>query len=119
MGITKMEFVHKDIAYQVEAGFCEIRLWQDLASQHPKNLKILPIAAIPQQGCRRRIILDLSFPVYQQHKMRQAKPIQQSVNNTTERLALTAPVQEIGNVFWQVIDLLDSTEASEVVMLPS
>ncbi len=46
----------EDIAYQVTAGFCKVMLWEDVIS---------PVALIPQVGRRGRIILDLSFPVYQ------------------------------------------------------
>ncbi len=55
----------EDIAYQVKAGFCKVMLWEDLQHLRPHNLKILPVAVVPQTGQRGRIILDLSFPVYQ------------------------------------------------------
>ncbi len=56
---------NKDIVYQVKAGFSIVMLRDDVKRLWPKNLKILPVALIPQVGRRGRIILDLSFPVYQ------------------------------------------------------
>ena len=40
-------------------------LWEDLQRLRPHNLKISPVAVVPQTGQRGRIILDVSFPVYQ------------------------------------------------------
>ena len=50
---------------QETAGFCKVVLWTDLKKLRPKNLKISPVAVVPQVGRRGRIILDLSFPIYQ------------------------------------------------------
>jgi hypothetical protein len=54
----------EDIAYQVQAGFCQIYAWEDLQTLRPRGLKISPMAVVPQKNRRGRIILDLSFPVY-------------------------------------------------------
>ena len=51
----------EDIEYQVNAGFCKVMLWDDVKRLRPHNLKISPVALIPQVGRRGRIILDLSF----------------------------------------------------------
>ncbi len=59
------DLLKEDITYQVMAGFSKVMLWKDVKRLHPENLKIFPVALIPQGGCRGRIILDLSFPVYQ------------------------------------------------------
>jgi hypothetical protein len=56
--------VHEDIKYQVDAGFSRIMLWSDLQKLRPRNLKISPMAVVPQKDRRGRLILDLSFPVY-------------------------------------------------------
>ena len=54
-----------DIAYQQRAGFCKVLTWEELQDLRPPNLKISPVAVVPQADRRGRIILDLSFPVYQ------------------------------------------------------
>ena len=48
----------EDIAYQVTAGFCKVMLWDDVKWMRPRNLKISPVALIPQVGRQGRIILD-------------------------------------------------------------
>jgi hypothetical protein len=87
----------EDIAYQVKAGFCKDMLWEDLNRLHPSNLKILPVAVVPQVGRQGQIILDLSFPVYQDVNG-VVTAIQASVNDTTVLTAPSLPVKEIGKV---------------------
>jgi len=82
----------------VKAGFCKVVLWSDLQKQRPKNLKISPVAVVPQIGRRGRIILDLSFPVWKKNSEGVATVIQQSVNDTTALTAPKGPVKEIGKV---------------------
>jgi hypothetical protein len=41
-----------DIAYQIKAGFCKVMLWEDLNRLCLLNLKILPVAVVPQVGQR-------------------------------------------------------------------
>ncbi len=71
----------EDIEYQRQAGFCKIILWEELKRLRPPNLKISPVAAVPQVGRRPQIILDLSFPVYQDVDG-VVTATQASVNNT-------------------------------------
>jgi hypothetical protein len=59
-----IKLVHEDIQYQVDAGFSQIMLWSDVQKLRPSNLKISPLAVVPQKDRRGRLILDLSFPVY-------------------------------------------------------
>jgi hypothetical protein len=56
--------VREDIQYQVDAGFSEIFTWEEVKRLRPKQLKVSPMAVVPQKDRRGRIILDLSFPVY-------------------------------------------------------
>ncbi len=78
----------EDIAYQVEAGFSKVLLWEDIKQLRPANLKISPVALVPQTGRRGRIILDLSFPVYQEVNGI-VTVTQDSVNSTLSMLATT------------------------------
>ncbi len=55
----------EDIEYQRQARFCKVIPWEELKWLRPWNLKISPVAAVPQVGHCPRIILDLSFLVYQ------------------------------------------------------
>ncbi len=40
----------EDIAYQVTVGFSKVVLWDDIKQLCPCNLKISPVALIPQTG---------------------------------------------------------------------
>ena len=77
----------EDIAYQVKAGFCKVMLWEDIKRLRPNNLKISPVAVVPQVGRRGKIILDLSFLVYQDVNG-VVTAMQASVNDTTALRAL-------------------------------
>ncbi len=89
---------NKDITYQVKAGFSHVMLWDDVQRLCPKNLKILPVALIRQVGRRSRIILDLSFPVYQEVG-EVVTVTQTSVNEMTVLTAPSVPVKEIVKYF--------------------
>jgi hypothetical protein len=93
-------------------------LWSDVQKLRPSNLKILPLAVVPQKDRRGRLILDLSFPVYPERTRANSRPqpLQQGVNDTTTHLAPDAPVREIDNVFRRVLSLLNGSEADEVAM---
>ena len=78
-------------------GFCKVFLWDDLQKLRPANLKISPVAVVPQVGRCGRIILDLSFPVYQDQNG-VVTITHKSLNDTTVLKALLAPVKEIGRV---------------------
>jgi hypothetical protein len=99
-----------DIAYQVKAGFCKVMLWEDLQCLRPHNLKILPVAVVPQSGRRGWIILDLSFPVYQDVNG-VVTAVQSSVNDTTTLSALDIPVKEIGKVLPRLLHYMRDTPA--------
>ncbi len=98
----------EDIAYQVKAGFCKVMLWEDLKRLRPPNLKILPVAVVPQVGQWGQIILDLSFPVYQDVNG-VVTAMQASVNNATALTALSIPVKEIGKVLPRLLHYMRDT----------
>jgi hypothetical protein len=100
----------EDIEYQVNAGFCKVMLWDDVKRLRPHNLKISPVALIPQVGRRGRIILDLSFPVYQEING-VVTVTQQSVNDSTVLTAPTVPVKEIGKVLPRLLQYMRDTPA--------
>ena len=55
--------IDEEMQYQILAGFSEMVNWSDIRSRLPENLKVSPLAVIPQVGRRDRLLLDLSFPV--------------------------------------------------------
>ena len=98
----------EDIAYQVKAGFSKVVLWEEVRRLRPPNLKVSPVAVVPQAGRRGRIILDLSFPVYQEVNG-VATATQASVNSTTVITAPTTPVKEIGKVLPRMLQYMRDT----------
>jgi hypothetical protein len=55
--------IAEDVDYQVKAGYAEIMSWAKLCQLRPKNLKVFPLAVVPQRDRRGCMILDLSFAV--------------------------------------------------------
>jgi hypothetical protein len=84
-----------------------------MARLHPPNLKILPVALVPQARRRGGIILDLSFSVYQEVDG-VVTITQKSVNETTVLTAPAIPVKEI-----LVIDSRDCYNFAYVLPQPA
>jgi hypothetical protein len=117
--------VHEDVAYQVKAGFTEVVYWDEIKDNLPKNFKVSPVAVIPQTGRRGRIILDLSFPVRRpptkqessSKRRRMGETIQESVNDTTKKLAPSEPVHAIGKVLPRLFHFMASTPKDQEIRL--
>jgi hypothetical protein len=123
--------VQEDVAYQLRAGYAEVISWKDLQKLRPKQLKISPLAVVPQRNRRGRMILDLSFAVRarrtnrKETKRGQTKRgrkrnirgdddiIQASVNDTTTRLAPDGHVKELGKVLPRLLDFMATVPAEE------
>jgi hypothetical protein len=105
-----IDLFEDDIEYQWLAGFCKVILWKDLQWLRPSNLKISPVAAVPQVGWCPRIILDLSFPVYQEVDG-VITATQESVNNTTAIRAPKEAVREIGKILPRLLTYMQDTPA--------
>ncbi len=83
-------------------------LWEDIKQLCLTNLKILPVALIPQVGCRGWIILDLSFPVYQEVDG-MVTVTQASINDTMILNAQSVTVKEIGKVLPWLLQYMRDT----------
>jgi hypothetical protein len=101
-------------------GYAEIISWTELCRRRPKNLKVSPLAVVPQRDRRGRMILDLSFAVRRGQGGRGRKRsradeiiLQASVNDTTVRQAPEGPVKELGNVLPRILDFMASVPAKE------
>lgn len=97
-----IELFHDDVVkYQVDAGFCRIVNWDDIKNDLPPQLKISPVAAVPQVGRRPRIILDLSFPVRVGNEI-----IQQAVNATTAKTSHPKALDYLGSAMPRILKFL-------------
>jgi hypothetical protein len=77
-----------EVDYQVQAGFSEILAWTEVQALQPPNLKVSPLAVIPQVGRWGRLLLDLSFargPGRARRTQTTATHLAPSVNNTTTK----------------------------------
>ncbi len=89
---------------------------EELKQLRPPNLKISPVAAVPQVGHCPCIILDLSFPVYQDVNG-VVTATQASVNDT---MALQAPkeaVRKIGKVLPRLLTYMRDTPAGLRILM--
>ena len=77
-------------------------LWEDLKRLRLLNLKISPVAAVPQVGGRGHIILDLLFPLHQDVNGVMTA-MQASVNDTTLLTAPSISVKAIDKVFLRLL----------------
>ncbi len=82
--------------------------WEELKRCLPANLKISPVAVVPQVGEWGRIILDLLFPVYQEIN-EVVTIMQENVNESTVLKALSEVVKEIGKVFPHLLQYVRNT----------
>ncbi len=51
----------EEVADKVAKGQAQVFLWDDVKTDHPRHLKVSPVAAIPHKSRAYRSILDLSF----------------------------------------------------------
>ena len=95
------ELFKDDIAYQVKAGFSRVVLWDDIKDNLPPQLKISPVAVVPQSNRRDRIILDLSFPVRVGREI-----IQQAVNATTVSTSHPSALKYLGSSMPRILQFM-------------
>jgi hypothetical protein len=123
--------VQEDVAYQLKAGYAEVISCKDLQKLRPKQLKISPLAVVPQRNRRGRMILDLSFRYSRstdqpednqtgtdqrrrKHKTRgDDEIIQASVTDTTTRWLPDGPVKELRNILPRLLDIMAKVPAEK------
>jgi hypothetical protein len=71
-----------EVPDKVEKGQARVVWWDDIKENHPRQLKVSPVVAIPNKSCAYRSILDLSFALCLTDG-----GVLESVNSTTEKLA--------------------------------
>jgi len=96
-----LKLFEEDIAYQVEAGFAKVVLWDDIKHNPPSQLKVSPVAAVPQKNRRDRIILDLSFGVRLGKEI-----IQQAVNASTTSTSHPSALSFLGSTMPRILKFM-------------
>jgi hypothetical protein len=51
-----IELIAEDVEYQVKAGYAQVISWAELQRLRPENLKVSPLAVVPQRNRRGRMI---------------------------------------------------------------
>ncbi len=116
--------IMEEVDYQVAAGFSQIFPWADVQKLCPSQLKMSPLAVIPQVGRRGRLLSDLSFAVHApQGKGKRAccsyttaTPLAPSVNDTTKKLSPDYPIKELGRVLLWLLWFMAKVPAEETIM---
>ena len=116
--------IAEEMEYQVTAGFSEILSWAEVRKAPPPQLKVSPLAVIPQTGRRGRLLLDLSFAVQsgicgRKRARQQAEAhvhLAPAVNETTTKLSPEYPVKELGRVLPRLLRFMAEVPAEETIM---
>ncbi len=80
-----------EVQDKLEKGQAHVVLWDDIKLNHPRQLKVLPVVAIPHKSQAYRLILDLSFAL----RFKDGGMIE-LVNDTTEKWAPRGAIGQLG-----------------------
>ncbi|KAI2511562.1 adenylate kinase [Fragilaria crotonensis] len=116
--------IDEEMKYQIQAGFSETVLWNAIQHSYPINLKVSPLAVIPQVGRRGRLLLDLSFPSQAARPASKRgrrnwvvpPPLAPSVNSTTIQQSPEYPVKELGRVLPRLLSFMYCVPREETIM---
>ena len=92
---------------KIQQGFARLVDWDKIKHNHPEQLKVSPVAAIPHKSRLYRMILDLS------HALRLMKT--PSVNDSTVPLAPPEAMAQLGHTLPRIIHRLATAHPSQPV----
>ena len=87
-------------------------LWDDIKDNHPCQLKVSPVAAIPHKSRAYRSILDLSFALRLEDG-----GVVKSVNDTTEKLAPRGAIDQLGHLLKRIIQAFAEADKDAVILM--
>ncbi len=105
--LTPTAMVHfaNKMKQKVACGQAKLICWRDIRNNPPAELKISPISAIPHKSKPYQSILNLSFTLRLQDTM--AIPL---VNKSTVKTGPKGAVNQLGNLFLQIIHAFAETD---------
>jgi hypothetical protein len=106
-----MHFVAK-AGEKVRANQAHLVQWDTIKDNPPKDLKILPIAAIPHKSKDLFSILDLSF-----HLRLSKGGVHASVNDTTKKTAPAGAINQIVKCLSHIIHAFDKTDYNAKIFM--
>jgi hypothetical protein len=87
-------------------------LWDNIKLNHPCQLKVLPVAALPHKSQAYRSILDLSFAL----RLEEGGMIE-LVNDTTEKWAPHRAIDQLGHSLMRIIhEFAEADDNAKVLM---
>ncbi len=87
-------------------------LWDDIKTNHPRQLKVSSVAAIPHKSRAYRSILDLSFALQLDDG-----GIIESVNDTTENWAPRGAIDQLGHLLKRIIHAFVEADDNAVILM--
>ena len=102
----------EEVADKVKKGQARVVLWDDIKHNHPRRLKVSPVAAIPHKSRAYRSILDLSFAL----RLEDGGCVQ-SVNDTTEKWAPRGAIDQLGHSLKRIIHAFAETKDDAVILM--
>jgi len=102
----------EEVADKVKKGQARTFLWDDIKQNHPRKLKVSPVAAIPHKSRAYRSILDLSFALRLENG-----GILPSVNDTTEKWAPRGAIDQLGHSLKRIIHAFAEVEDDAVILM--
>ena len=102
----------EEVADKVKKGQARVVLWDDIRHNHPRQLKVSPVAAIPHKSRAYRSILDLSFAL----RLEDGGCIQ-SVNDTTEKWAPRGAIDQLGHSLKRIIHAFAEADDDAVILM--
>ena len=102
----------EEVADKVAKGQARVVLWDDIKLNHPPQLKVSPVAAIPHKSRAYRSILDLSFALRLEDG-----GVVESVNDTTEKLAPRGAIDQLGHSLKRIIHAFTEANDDAVILM--
>jgi hypothetical protein len=89
-----------EVQDKVEKGQARVVLWDNIISNHSRQLKVLPVVAIPHKSRAYRSILDLSFALC----LKDGGMIK-SVKHTMEKWAPCREINQLGHSLKRILHM--------------
>jgi hypothetical protein len=101
-----------EVTDKVEKGQARVILWDDVKGNHPQQLKLSPVAAIPHKSRAYCSILDLLFS-----RCLSEGGTLPSVNDTTTKLAPWGAVDQLGHSLKRIVHAFAKAEDDAIILM--
>ncbi len=102
----------EEVRDKVKKGQACVVIWNDVKRSYPRQLKVSPVAAIPNKSWAYRSILDLSFML----RLMDGGTIP-LVNDSTTKLAPRGTIDQLGHCLKCVIHAFAEAEHKAVIFM--